>query len=94
MTTTAFRNVDASPDDPVETWPIEAIEATMERGSLRQWRRLVDAIRLQPWGYVARSVEHILDYNRPYGVDLLMERAIRRARDDTERSEASEVVER
>jgi len=34
-----FRNVDASPNDPVEDWPLEAIQAALERGSLKHWRR-------------------------------------------------------
>ena len=35
-----FRNIDASPDDPVETWPFEGILAAVERGTLPDWRRL------------------------------------------------------
>ena len=41
----AFRNVDASPDDPVEDWPTEAVQAALERGGLSHWRRLVATIR-------------------------------------------------
>ncbi len=33
MTTLTFRNVGASPDDPVAQWPQEAIQAALERGT-------------------------------------------------------------
>ena len=42
--TLAFRNVDASVDDPVQTWPQEALLAALERGSIGHWRRIVRAI--------------------------------------------------
>ena len=48
-----FRNIDASPDDPVETWPFEGILAAVERGTLPDWARLASAIRADPWGPVA-----------------------------------------
>lgn len=65
MADLVFRNVDASPDDPVEDWPLEAIQTALERGSLRHWRRLAAAIKAQPWGPVARGVEEVLTYSRP-----------------------------
>jgi hypothetical protein len=43
-----FRNIDASPDDPVETWPFEGILAAVERGILPDWCRLASAIRADP----------------------------------------------
>ena len=46
-----FRNITASPDDPVDTWPFEGILAAVERGgAFRDWRRLAAAIRADPWG--------------------------------------------
>lgn len=88
----AFRNLDASPDDPVQTWPTEAVEAAMERGSLPEWARLAAAIRARPWGRVARTVEAVLTYTRPYGVDLLLERAIATARAAAVAAERAEVA--
>ena len=95
MTATAlvFRNVDVSPDDPVVEWPLEAIQAALERGSLSHWRRLASAIRAQPWGPVARGVEEVLTYSRPYGVALAMERVITRARAAVEKKERESVAE-
>ena len=45
----SFRNITASPDDPVETWPFEGVLAAVERGTLPDWRRLARAIQADPW---------------------------------------------
>ena len=92
MTALAFRNVDASPDDPVSEWPLEGIQTALERGSLRHWRRLAQAIQAEPWGPVARRVEEVLAYSRPYGVAKTMERVIARGRDAAESSERQAVA--
>jgi DNA-binding transcriptional regulator YiaG len=92
MSTLAFRNVDASPDDPVSDWPLEAIQTALERGGLSHWRRLARDIQVDPWGPVARRVEEVLTYSRPYGVANLMERLISQAREAIERSEREAVA--
>lgn len=92
MSTLAFRNVDASPSDPVSDWPIEAIQTALERGGLSDWRLLAAAIRAQPWGVVARKVEGVLSYSRPYGIARAMERVIAVARDEEEQREREEVA--
>lgn len=92
MTALAFRNVDISPDSPVEEWPLEAIQTCLERGSLTYWRRLAVAIQAEPWGPVARRVEEVLTYSRPYGVAAFMERIVARARESAEASEREEVA--
>ena len=92
MSALVFRNVDASPDDPVSEWPQEAIQTALERGGLEHWRRLADAIRAEPWGPVARQVEEVLTYSRPYGVAAAIERAISRAREAAEASERNAVA--
>jgi DNA-binding transcriptional regulator YiaG len=93
MTEFAFRNVDVSPESPVEEWPLEAIQTALERGSLPEWRRLAAAIRNQPWGGVARNVEEVLGYSRPYGVAAAMKRVIERARRDAETAERTAVAD-
>lgn len=60
-----FRNVDAAPDDPVETWPQEGMQAALERGSLSDWGRIQRAVEQAPWGPVARSLEQVLSYCWP-----------------------------
>lgn len=95
MSTLAFRNVDASPGEPVSNWPAEAIQTALERGGLSDWQRLAAAIRDRPWGPVARCLEEVLGYSRPFGVADAMETVISRAREDAEeedrRAVASEV---
>lgn len=88
----AFRNVVGSARDPVETWPYEAIVATIERGTIRDWIALTKAFDRQPWGEVARAVEEYLGYERPYGVAPLLERAIGRARDQAQARERARVA--
>jgi DNA-binding transcriptional regulator YiaG len=92
VTPLAFRNVDASPDDPVSKWPQEAIQTALERGSLSHWQRLAKAIRAEPWGPVARRVEEVLTYSRPYGVANAMERIVARAREAAEADERQAVA--
>jgi hypothetical protein len=92
-----FRNVTASPDDPVETWPFEGVLAAVERGTLPDWRRLAAAIEADPWGPVARQVLEAVRMSRPYGTTELLEGVVDRARKlaaDSEREQvASEVRE-
>ena len=39
MSALKFRNIAASVDDPVETWPFEGILTAVERGTLPDWWR-------------------------------------------------------
>ena len=90
-----FRNITATPDDPVDTLPFEGILAAVERGTLPDWRRLAAAIRADPWGPVAQQVLEAIRLSRPYGTAELLEGVVERARKlaaDSEREEvASEV---
>lgn len=87
-----FRNVDVDPEDGVGQWPTEAVLTALERGGLSHWRRLADAIRLDPWGPVARRVEAALAATRPYGSAELMEAVISRARAAAENRERATVA--
>ncbi len=89
-----FRNVDARPSDPVEEWPFEGVLAAVERGTLVDWRRLLVAVRSDPWGPVARDLEQALGISRPYGTAPLLEGALRRARAAATESEREEVARR
>ena len=92
MTTLAFRNVDVSPTDPVSAWPLEAIQTALERGGLGDWRRLAATIQADPWGPVARRIEEVLAYSRPYGVAPAFERAIGQSRAAAEAAEREAVA--
>lgn len=93
MSTLTFRNIDASPADPVSGWPIEAIQTALERGGLSDWRRLAVAVDDEPWGPVVRQIEEVLGFSRPYGIAEAMERVITRARVKAERSEREQVAQ-
>lgn len=44
----SFRNIDATPDDPVEKWGFEGMLAAIDRGYARDWRKLVNAVVVNP----------------------------------------------
>jgi DNA-binding transcriptional regulator YiaG len=87
-----FRNIDASPDDPVETWPFEGILAAVERGTLPDWRRLASAIRADPWGPVAYQVLEAIHLSHPYGTTELLEGVVTHARKLATESERADVA--
>jgi len=92
MTALNFRNISASPDDPVDIWPFEGILAAVERGSLPDWRRLAGAIRADPWGPVAQQVLEAIRLSRPYGTAQLLEGVVERARRLAADSEREDVA--
>lgn len=90
-----FRNVDADPDDPVETWPAEAVATALERGELLHWRRMAQVIQADPWGRLARAVEAAVEMDQPYGSGPLFLDVIAAARAQAiaaARREAAAVV--
>lgn len=87
-----FRNITASPDDHVETWPFEGILAAVERGTLPDWRRLARAIQADPWGPVAQQVLEAVELSRPYGTTELLRGVVDRARKAAADSEREEVA--
>jgi hypothetical protein len=89
-----FRNVDADPADPVETWPYEALTTAIERGSARDWARISAAIRADPWGPVARAVEAYLGYADRSGATELLRRVIDRSRTDADAADRAAVAAR
>ena len=88
----AFRNVDAKPGDPVETWPAEAVRTALERGGLSHWKRLRAAIVDDPWGPVARRVEEAIALDPPYGTGPLFADVITEARSHAENDEREAVA--
>lgn len=94
MSELTFRNVDAAPLDPVESWPYEGLVTAIERGSLSDWRRIAEAIRKAPWGSVARDVEAYAAYGDEVDTVALLMEAIRRARLRAEESDRAEVTRR
>lgn len=90
--TLSFRNLTIDPRTPVRAWPVEAVQTALERGDIRDWRRLAEEIRSDPWGPTARLVEEVLGFSRPYGVGELMETVISIERDRAESREKQAVA--
>jgi DNA-binding transcriptional regulator YiaG len=90
--TVRFRNLDFDPTAPMDSWPAEAIETVIDRGSLSDWRRLADAIRNNPWGPAARTAETVAAWGEHYGIDTLMSNVIRHAREDIARRGRAEYA--
>jgi hypothetical protein len=89
-----FRNVDASPSDPVVTWPYEALTTAIDRGLVPDWQPIFAEIKERPWGPVARSVERYLEYAPADGITVLFRLAIDRARERMECAEKNQVAAR
>lgn len=92
--TVSFRNVDASPSDPVETWPFEALVTMIERGLVPDWQPLIAELRRAPWGATARRVETYLGYAEPTATTRLFALVLERARSDADDADRAEVAAR
>ncbi|GMA23245.1 hypothetical protein GCM10025864_10040 [Luteimicrobium album] len=93
MTMLRFRNIDATPDDPVEDWGFEGLLTAVERGSLPHWRRIVSSVRRDPFGKVAAELEEVLGVAEREGVVDSLRRNLDRARAG-ERGAVAERVRR
>ena len=88
-----FRNVDASPSDPVVTWPYEALVTAIERGLVPDWQPIFAELTREPWGPVARKIERYLSYAPSSGTTTLFRLAIERARKKAEEDERAAVAQ-
>lgn len=75
-----FRNVDADPSDPVETWPMEGIQTAVERGTLVDWERMLTAVQDDPWGDFTKRLQHVLTYTTATVTARMFEAAIAQTR--------------
>lgn len=62
-----FRNVVASPQDDVPTWPCEALVTAIDRGLVGDWRPVFDEIRRALWGSVAGASSDTSPIESPMG---------------------------
>ncbi|MGI6797762.1 hypothetical protein [Gordonia sihwensis] len=74
-----FRNLDVSPDDPVEQWGVEGLLAAVDRGSLMHWRRISAAVEADPNGVVAEDLAEALDLAEDAGVVAGLRRMLEQA---------------
>jgi hypothetical protein len=94
MRALTFRNINVTPDDPVEQWGVEGLLAAIDRGSLPHWRRIAAAIRADPWGPVAQQVEQALGLAEDVGVAATLRRVLASTREDAEAFARAEVRRR
>ncbi|MDR2565376.1 MAG: helix-turn-helix domain-containing protein [Bifidobacteriaceae bacterium] len=92
MTRLAFRNVDASPLDPVETWPQEGFRAAIERGYLADWARVANAVRAEPYGAAAANLADVLRYVDASPAAVLLAEILKKARAQADREDAQAVA--
>ena len=78
--TAPIRHIDLAVDAPLAEWPMEAIEALLDRGTIGDWRVIATEIGRSPWGAVARTVDTIAGWDEHGEVDTLMRIVIDRAR--------------
>jgi DNA-binding transcriptional regulator YiaG len=87
-----FRNVDARWEDPVVTWPYEALVTTLERGLVSDWQPVLREMKTNPWGKTARRVEKYLSYQEREGLNVFFAAALQRARGNAETTEREQVA--
>lgn len=91
--TLRFRNIDVTPDDPVEKWGVEGLLAAIERGDLPDWRRVARAVQRDPEGAVALDLAQALEIAEPSGARSLLALALERAREPETEAVARRVRE-
>jgi DNA-binding transcriptional regulator YiaG len=94
MSAVGFRNVEASPHDPVATWPYEALVETLEQGLVSDWQPVFAELRSHPWGVVARRVMRWARITSDESAAALFTAAVDKARKRAEAGEREEVARR
>jgi len=54
-----FRNINASPSDPVEQWGAEGILCAFERGSVDDWRKIWKSVYVDKSKIVIDNVKEV-----------------------------------
>ena len=88
-----FRNLDIDPDAPVDQWGVEGLLAAVERGDIRDWHRIAEAVTANPRGKVAAELKEVLVATENPAMPALFSRILRRALLATEAAERHEVVQ-
>lgn len=78
-TSLRFRNIDADPSDPVETWPQEGMLTAVERGTLPEWRRIAEVLLRDPYGEVAAALKQAIETAEDDGGAAVMAIVLERA---------------
>lgn len=90
-----FRNINATPADPVVHWGFEGLLAAIERGGMKLWDRIAAELRQHPYGIVARLLENeVLEALSHEGERELFRQILLRARRRSDQDAKAEVVNR
>jgi hypothetical protein len=90
-----FRNINATPEDPVTEWGFEGLLATIERGSMKLWDRIAAELRRHPYGPVASLLEdEVIPAVSHEGERELFRHVLLRARRRWEQEARVEVAKR
>jgi hypothetical protein len=54
-----FRNLNVTPDDPVEEWGVEGILCSFERGSVKDWRKVWKSVTVDKSQKVIEDVAQV-----------------------------------
>ncbi len=90
-----FRNLNVDPHAPVEEWGFEGLLAAVERGDIRDWHRLAQAVLQDPRGKVAAELEEVLDSVEDPAMSSLFSRILRRASlraDEDDRADVAKLM--
>lgn len=79
-------------DEPVEFWPTAAIRSALENGDITVWKRIVVAIKRDPYGRTARQVEEVLESAKPFGISKALSEVLERTRQHQESNERAEAA--
>lgn len=94
MCALAFRNISATPEDPIEQWGVEGILAAIDRGSLQHWRKIRRAVVQEPYGPVAADLGEALSIAEDRGARAALSRVLVEARAGEQNAARVEVARR
>lgn len=79
--TLRFRNLAVTPANRVELWGTEGHPAVIDRGTLRDWKRIAAATDADPYGRVAERLAALPDLAEDAGVVTVVRRRLASAQD-------------
>ena len=83
-TTLRFRNVVATPADPVTQWGTEGFLSAIERGWLPDWHRIATAIAAEPFSETTSDLQKAIMCSRPSGQGVALARLFLQVRQPEE----------
>ncbi|WP_299166275.1 helix-turn-helix transcriptional regulator [uncultured Arthrobacter sp.] len=88
-----FRNLTIEPDAPVDQWGFEGLLAAVERGDIRDWHRIAEAVTASPRGKVAAELKEVLATTESPAMSALFSRILLHSVRNSEDAERQEVTQ-